>query len=276
MVKKIIITIVSINAIFLFFLSEGYARTEYSNPNVDWRIVQKSPQKFNNWMITFKYGTVCKDYKSNVCTISEILKKDEKVTVLGQVRDPKESYLQYYKIKTGSGNIGYIYKNEVYLPLNNPNNYKITANGSLIRVINLSKLKNVKMTNTINKSRKENELLRLAKSTNMSYYDGEIHLIDINYTRYDSDSCSISFEFDKSGVTFGFQNYVMPDSLYNKNQKSLKIILEALLRPYYPKSYKKLTEIYINSDYDKAKKIWKLSKNKLDYIIDGRPTRLMG
>ncbi|QQZ10015.1 hypothetical protein [Heyndrickxia vini] len=255
--------------IYPYSVSSAKTKIEWDNPNVDWKDVDKNPQKFKGWEVHHGHPNLCQEIKNRVCYTLGKLEEGDKVTVLKQMKI-KGLMDTYYKIKTTDGRVGLIDSFFVYLPLKNPKEYKLTPNKSLIRPISTTKITKVKLTSTFNKNKKIKEILKLAKNTNLSYYDNSLHFLDENNTVFYSfqDEGCININFTKDLLSFTlYNNGQQSNSLSNKINKDSKIVLGQLLKPYFPKSYKKLAELYVKQDYKEADKLWKSGNY---YKVDGR------
>jgi hypothetical protein len=267
--KKIAILVVLLLTFTVGISSSLASSNEWDNPNVDWKSVQQSPQSFKGWEISTHEADLCStlDKNEGVCHVIETLKEGDKISVLEQSK--RKGYIDnHYKVKTEDGSIGWIDQLQAYIPLKNPKKYKVTDNDSLIRPITTSGLSKIKLTATFDKNKKKIELLKLAKNANLSYYNDSLHLLDENDTvgwRYESGFINVDNESDIIMITL--YNQVDSKEEYNRVNKQSEIIMEYLLKPYFPKSYKQLAETYVKHDYKSADKLW---KNGNYYKVDGR------
>ncbi|URM33408.1 hypothetical protein LLY41_02685 [Cytobacillus firmus] len=180
----------------------------------------------------------------------QFIKKVPKGTTLSAVQNANG----FFKVKYSSGYAYAYYKNadKVTNYTNIPgapqavSGYELPT-GSYVYPVDASKVNQVKITNTWDKKKKQIEINQLAKTVGLSSSFGTyLDFVSINKDVPDSHVDNVTlyqFFYSNSVMSIGFDNH------RRIRLDQGEYILKALLKPYFPKSYSKLAEMFVRDGY---------------------------
>ena len=202
------------------------------------------------------------------------LKKDKTVSVISQSGS-------YSKIKYGKGS-GWVASKSIS-QLKNATLIKgapkklikttLPYSDSVIRAVDVEQASLVNQSATWKVATKKKQLASVAKATGMRYSDTKsrivLDFVDVGEKSGDSNFDASYFEISYIGKEIGINIIDSRETLFREGE----YVLQTILRPYFPKSYKKIASMYYDDHYIHAGNRFSKAK-KYDglnlYIVGGK------